>query len=66
MQALRIAVDMQSINLCGNSIFAISTILLKKDLSGIEDITFAMRNRQEWFNEKMASDIIARLDAILK
>jgi hypothetical protein len=50
----------------------------KKDLSGIEDITFAMRNRQEWFNEKMAAvspeivsevqlsaDIIARLDAIL-
>ena len=25
----------------------------KKDLS--EDITFAMRNRQEWFNEKMAA-----------
>ena len=25
-----------------------------------------MRNRQEWFNEKMAADIIARLDAILK
>ena len=51
----------------------------KKDLSGIEDITFAMRNRQERFNEKMAAvspeiisevqlsaDIIARVDAILK
>ena len=51
----------------------------KKDLSSTEDITFAMRNRQEWFNEKMAAvspeivsevqlsaDIIARLDAILK
>ena len=25
-----------------------------------------MRNRQEWFNEKMAADIIARIDAILK
>ena len=46
---------MQSINLCGNSIFAIFIDLLKKDLSGIEDITFAMRNRQEWFNEKMAA-----------
>jgi len=39
--------------------------LTKKSLSGIEDITFAMRNRQEWFNEKMAADIIARIDAIL-
>lgn len=39
--------------------------LTKKDLSGIEDITFAMRNSQEWFNEKMAADIIARIDAIL-
>ena len=29
--------------------------LTKKDLSGTEDITFAMRNRQEWFNEKMAA-----------
>ena len=51
----------------------------KKDLSDIEDITFAMRNRQEWFNEKMAAvspeivsevqlsaDIIARIDTILK
>ena len=69
---------MQSINFCGNSIFAIFIDLLKKDLSGIEDITFAMRNRQEWFNEKMAAvsseivsevqlsaDIIARIDAIL-
>ena len=27
----------------------------KKDLSDTEDITFAMRNRQEWFNEKMAA-----------
>ena len=27
----------------------------KKDLSSTEDITFAMRNRQEWFNEKMAA-----------
>ena len=25
-----------------------------------------MRNRQEWFNEKMAADILARIDAILK
>ena len=24
-----------------------------------------MRNKQEWFNEKMAADIIARIDAIL-
>ena len=24
-----------------------------------------MRNRQEWFNEKIAADIIARIDAIL-
>lgn len=24
-----------------------------------------MRNRQEWFNEKMSADIIARIDAIL-
>ena len=51
----------------------------KKNLSGIENITFAMRNRQEWFNEKMAAvspeimsevqlsaDIIARIDAVLK
>ena len=51
----------------------------KKDLSDTEDITFAMRNRQEWFNEKMAAvspeimsevqlsaDIIARIDAVLK
>ena len=51
----------------------------KKNLSGIEDITFAMRNRQEWFNEKIAAvspeimsevqllaNIIARIDAALK
>ena len=51
----------------------------KKDLSDTEDITFAMRNRQEWLSEKMtavspeivsevqlSADIIARLDAILK
>jgi transcriptional regulator with XRE-family HTH domain len=25
-----------------------------------------MRNRQEWFNEKLSADIIARIDAILK
>ena len=25
-----------------------------------------MRNKQEWFNAKMAADIIARIDAILK
>ena len=31
----------------------------KKDLSDTEDITFAMRNRQEWFNEKM--EAISRL-----
>ena len=50
----------------------------KKDLSDTEDITFAMRNRQEWFNEKMAavspeivsevqlsSDIIAEISTAL-
>jgi len=46
---------MLSINLRGNSIFAIFIVFSKKDLSGIEDITFAMRNRQEWFNEKRTS-----------
>ena len=27
----------------------------KKDLSDTEDITFAKRNRQEWFKEKIAA-----------
>ena len=73
------SVGMQSINLRINYIFTNFIIWKKKDLSSTEDITFAMRNRQEWFNEKMAAvspeiasevqlsaDIIARLDAILK
>ena len=70
---------------CNQLTFAVTLFSLsllfekKKDLSDTEDITFAMRNRQEWFNEKMAAvspeivsevqlsaDIIARLDAILK
>jgi hypothetical protein len=59
------------------TLFSLS-LQFEKNLSGIEDITFAMRNRQEWFNEKMAAvspeivsevqlsaDIVARLDAIL-
>ncbi len=49
------SVDMQSINLRINSIFTIFAFKKKKDLSDTEDITFAMRNRQEWFNEKMAA-----------
>ena len=49
------SVDMQSIIFCGNSNFTIFAIWKKKDLSSTEDITFAMRNRQEWFNEKMAA-----------
>ena len=32
----------------------------KKDLSDTEDITFAMRNRQEWFNENMTQKDLAR------
>ena len=60
------SVDMQSINFCGNSFFSLSLQFeKKKDLSSTEDITFAMRNRQEWFNEKIAADIIARIYAIL-
>ncbi len=65
---------------CALTLFSLSICnLQKKDLSSTEDITFAMRNRQEWFNEKMAAispeivsevqlsaDIIARIDAILK
>ena len=38
---------------CASTLFSIYLQFDKKDLS--EDITFAMRNRQEWFNEKMAA-----------
>ena len=38
---------------CSLTLFSIYLQFDKKDLS--EDITFAMRNRQEWFNEKMAA-----------
>ena len=46
---------------CNQLTFAVTLFSLflqfekKKDLSDTEDITFAMRNRQEWFNEKMAA-----------
>ena len=47
---------MQSINL-RVTLFSLSLQFekKKKDLSDTKDITFAMRNRQEWFNEKMAA-----------
>ena len=65
---------------CALTLFSLSMQFeKKKDLSDTKDITFAMRNRQEWFNEKMAAvspeimsevqllaNIIARIDAALK
>ena len=49
------SVGMQSINLRVTLFSQSLQFEKKKDLSDTEDITFAMRNRQEWFNEKMAA-----------
>ena len=49
------SVDMQSINLRVNSIFALFLVCLKKDLSSIEDKPLAIRKMQEGFHETMAA-----------